>query len=59
MFIVYHFQGTREDSIVRNFGIMNSFFMSLNDDCDDRPDEMLHPQDPWLDTSSSGVTKVG
>lgn len=52
------FQGMREDSIVRNFGIMNSFFMSMNDDCEDRPEEMLHPQDPWLKSSSPGVTKV-
>ena len=51
-------QGMREDSIRRNFGIMNGFFMSLNDDCGDQPENMLHSQDPWLDSSSPSVTKV-
>jgi len=36
---------------------MNGFFMSLNDDCGDQPENMLHSQDPWLDSSSPSVTK--
>ena len=44
-------QISREDMITRNFGIMNDFFMAMNDDCDNRIEDknIFQAQDPWPD----------
>ena len=50
-------QHCREESIARNFGIMNSFFMSLNDDVEP-DDSIFQHQDTWPDETSDNFSKV-
>merc|ERR1719510_844756 len=42
----------REDSIARNFGIMNSFFMSLSNEAEEVDHTIFQHTDPWLDSNT-------
>ena len=41
-----------EDSISRNFGIMNNFFLSLNDEITDVDENLFCPSDSWKDSKT-------
>ena len=50
-------QSSREDMITRNFGIMNDFFLAMNDDCDNRIEDknIFQAEDPWSDRPASDL----
>ena len=43
--------------ITRNFGIMNDFFLAMNDDCDNRIEDknIFQAEDPWSDRPASDL----